>query len=68
MAVANTLAYYITATITAVKSFIVQAPGYILIATRNQWLILLSKISLFFKFSQAYIKKGPKFEGSHICA
>ncbi len=27
MAVANTLAYYITATITAVKSFIVQAPG-----------------------------------------
>ncbi len=26
MAVANTLAYYITATITAVKSFIVQAP------------------------------------------
>jgi hypothetical protein len=29
MAVANTLAYYITATITAVKSFIVQAPGVI---------------------------------------
>jgi hypothetical protein len=27
MAVANTLAYYLTATITAVKSFIVQAPG-----------------------------------------
>jgi hypothetical protein len=27
MAVANTLAYYITATITAVKSFIVQTPG-----------------------------------------
>ncbi len=27
MAVANTLAYYITATIMAVKSFIVQAPG-----------------------------------------
>jgi hypothetical protein len=27
MAVANTLAYYVTATITAVKSFIVQAPG-----------------------------------------
>ena len=27
MAVANTLAYYDTATITAVKSFIVQAPG-----------------------------------------
>jgi hypothetical protein len=26
MAVANTLAYYLTATITAVKSFIVQAP------------------------------------------
>jgi hypothetical protein len=26
MAVANTLAYYVTATITAVKSFIVQAP------------------------------------------
>jgi hypothetical protein len=26
MAVANTLAYYITATITPVKSFIVQAP------------------------------------------
>jgi hypothetical protein len=26
---ANTLAYYDTATITAVKSFIVQAPGYI---------------------------------------
>jgi hypothetical protein len=25
--VANTLAYYYTATITAVKSFIVQAPG-----------------------------------------
>ncbi len=28
MAVANTLAYYITATITAVKRFIVQAPGH----------------------------------------
>jgi hypothetical protein len=27
MAVANTLAYYVMATITAVKSFIVQAPG-----------------------------------------
>jgi hypothetical protein len=27
MEVANTLAYYDTATITAVKSFIVQAPG-----------------------------------------
>jgi hypothetical protein len=27
MAIANTLAYYVTATITAVKSFIVQAPG-----------------------------------------
>jgi hypothetical protein len=27
MAVANTLAYYVTATITAVKNFIVQAPG-----------------------------------------
>ena len=26
MAVANTLAYYVTVTITAVKSFIVQAP------------------------------------------
>ena len=26
---ANTLAYYDTATITAVKSFIVQAPGFI---------------------------------------
>jgi hypothetical protein len=30
MAVANTPAYYVTATITAVKSFIVQAPGYLL--------------------------------------
>jgi hypothetical protein len=28
MAVANTLAYYVSATITAVKSFIVQAPGF----------------------------------------
>jgi hypothetical protein len=28
MEVANTLAYYDTATITAVKSFIVQAPGW----------------------------------------
>ena len=28
MEVANTLAYYNTATITAVKSFIVQAPAY----------------------------------------
>jgi len=27
MAVTNTPAYYVTATITAVKSFIVQAPG-----------------------------------------
>ncbi len=27
MAVANTLAYYVTATITTVKSFKVQAPG-----------------------------------------
>ncbi len=27
MAVANTLAYYVMATITAVKGFIVQAPG-----------------------------------------
>ena len=31
MTVANTLAYYITATITAVKFFIVQTPGIILI-------------------------------------
>ncbi len=31
MAVANTLAHYITATITAVKSFIVQAPGVLYI-------------------------------------
>jgi hypothetical protein len=30
MAVANTLAYYVTATITAVKSFIVQAIGAML--------------------------------------
>jgi hypothetical protein len=30
MAVANTLAYYDTATVTAVKSFIVQAPGHVL--------------------------------------
>jgi hypothetical protein len=30
MQVANTLAYYDTAIITAVKSFIVQAPGHIL--------------------------------------
>jgi hypothetical protein len=29
MAVANTLAYYDTATITAVKCFIVQAPGWV---------------------------------------
>jgi len=29
MEVANTLAYYDTATITAVKSFIVQAPGHL---------------------------------------
>ncbi len=29
---ANTLAYYNTATITAVKSFIVQAPGFKLVA------------------------------------
>jgi len=28
MAVANTLAYYVMATITAVKSFIVQAPAH----------------------------------------
>jgi hypothetical protein len=28
MAVANTLAYYVTATIMAVKSFIVQAPSH----------------------------------------
>ncbi len=30
---ANTLAYYDTATITAVKSFIVQAPGVLMINT-----------------------------------
>ncbi len=30
MAVANTLAYYVTATITAVKSFVVQAPDLIM--------------------------------------
>jgi hypothetical protein len=34
MEVANTLAYYDTATITAVKSFIVQAPGAIKYAPR----------------------------------
>jgi hypothetical protein len=33
MEVANTLAYYNAATITAVKSFIVQAPGGSLIQT-----------------------------------
>jgi hypothetical protein len=33
--VANTLAYYDTATITAVKSFIVQAPGLKLLAKTN---------------------------------
>jgi hypothetical protein len=31
MAVANILAYYVTATITAVKRFIVQAPGLCII-------------------------------------
>jgi hypothetical protein len=38
MAVANTLAYYVTSTITAVKSFIVQAPGskfFSLLLTKN---------------------------------
>ncbi len=30
MAVANDLAYYVTATITGVKSFIVQAPGAVI--------------------------------------
>jgi len=30
MAVANTLAYYVTAAISAVKSFIVQPPGFVL--------------------------------------
>ncbi len=35
MEVANTLAYYDTATITAVKSFIVQAPGCFFRATHK---------------------------------
>jgi hypothetical protein len=37
MAVANTLAYNVTATIAAVKSFIVQAPGAL--ATSNRSLL-----------------------------
>ncbi len=35
MEVANTLAYYDTATISAVRSFTVQAPGWTLIAVKN---------------------------------
>ncbi len=35
MAVANTLAYYVLATITVVKSFIVQAPGYTICIKRS---------------------------------
>jgi hypothetical protein len=35
MAVANTLAYYIMATIAAVKSFIVQAPGALATSYRS---------------------------------
>ncbi len=37
MAVANTLAYYVTATITAVKSFIVQAQMLDLAQSEWQW-------------------------------
>ncbi len=35
MAVANSLAYYVTATIKTVKSFIVQAPGYGMKVNKN---------------------------------
>ncbi len=34
---ANTLAYYDTATITAVKSFIVQAPGLNAVTQATEW-------------------------------
>ncbi len=41
MAVANTLAYYDLATFTAVKSFIVQAPNYLIF-----WLQILTNSNL----------------------
>jgi hypothetical protein len=46
MEVANTLAYYDTATITVVKSFIVQAPGVDLTKTS----FYLSLLKVFFVF------------------
>jgi hypothetical protein len=42
MAVANTLAYYDTATITAIKSFVVQAPDH--------FTLLSLSLSLFLSF------------------
>ncbi len=38
--VANTLAYYNVATITAVKSFIVQAPGRLLADLLSEWIVM----------------------------
>ncbi len=52
MEVANTLAYYDTATITAVKSFIVQAPGDNAIKLLRSFLILSR--NKFLSFSNFY--------------
>ena len=61
MEVANTLAYYDTATVTALKSFIVKAPGVILsIGNLNQWVASLgySKVSI----------SDLKFSKFHFCS
>jgi hypothetical protein len=45
MEVANTLAYYDTATITAVKNFMIQAPGQMSIFTFLKVILLLDKMA-----------------------
>ncbi len=56
MEVANTLAYYDTETITAVKSFIVQAPEVINSAVKSFKIQTLRGVTL---QSKNYIVQGP---------
>jgi hypothetical protein len=53
MEVANTLAYYDTATITAVNSFIVQAPGVnaIKLFQRNYVAIVITSVKIIGKYA-----------------
>jgi len=62
MAVANTLAYYITATITAVKSFIVQDPAKPRGKAVELKYFLMSLLNFFF-----FISSQKKNFSKNIC-